>query len=326
MRIFLKALKWIGILLVLFIAVLVITIFKRQGTVYEGILPDLHASTDSSLIERGRYLAFGPAHCSQCHSPLSNWEALARGEELPMEGGFVFELPLGKVYPRNITPHETGIGNISDPEIVRALRYGVGFDGRALIDIMPFHNLSDDDMVAVLSYLRTQKPVERTSPPNEWNFLGKAIYAFLIRPVGPEGDGTVPQTVTPDTTAAYGEYLANFVANCRGCHTNRDLKTGAYIGEYYSGGFMMHSAIYPDVACVTPNLTPDSETGHISSWTEEQFIKRFREGRIIPGSEMPWEQFQNMSDNDLKAIFRYIHNIAPVKNKIDQIVIQLAES
>lgn len=323
MRTFSKLLKWTAILLILLIGALVITIFSKQNAVYDAPFPDLHASTDSNFIERGRYLVYGPAHCSGCHSPVTNWEAIANGAELPLEGGFEFHLPIGSIYPRNITPHENGIGKISDPEIARALRYGVGHDGRALVDIMPFHNVSDDDLVAILSYLRAQEPVDRLTPKNEWNFLGKAIYAFVIRPVGPEGAGEVAKHVEPDSTAAYGEYLANFVANCRGCHTNRDLKTGAYIGEYYSGGFFMPSSTHPGVACVTPNLTPDPETGHIASWSEEQFIARIRQGRIVPGSEMPWEQFQRMSDNDLKAIYRYIRTVAPVKNKIEQIVVAM---
>jgi mono/diheme cytochrome c family protein len=326
MRTFGKILKWTSVLLLLFIGGLLIAIYAKQGKTYEAPYPEIHASTDSSVIARGRYLAMGPAHCTGCHSPLSNWEAIAAGAELPLEGGFEFPLPFGTVYPPNITPHETGIGKMTDPEIARAMRYGVGYDGRALIDFMPFHNLSDEDLTAVISYLRVQPAVERATPPNDWNILGKAVYAFVIEPVGPEGNGEVLQSITPDTTAAYGEYLANFVANCRGCHTNRDLKTGAYIGEYYSGGFVMPSALKPGMACATPNLTPDPETGHITSWTQDTFIKRFRSGRVIPSSEMPWEQFQNISDNDLKAIWAYLQTLKPVKNEVGQIVRDLAST
>ncbi|MFN8775490.1 MAG: c-type cytochrome [Flavobacteriales bacterium] len=325
MRTLLKFMKWVGIILVLLVAGLVITILSTHDKTYEAPYPDIHASTDSAVIARGRYLAYGPAHCSGCHSPLSNWERIAAGEELPLEGGFAFALPVGNFYPANLTPHETGIGKMTDPEIARALRHGVGHDGRPLIEIMPFHNLSEEDLTAVISFLRTQPPVERATPKNEPNFMGKAVFAFVIKPVGPEGNGEVAHSVTPDTTAAYGEYLANFVANCRGCHTNRDLKTGAYIGEYYSGGFLMPSAVHPGMACMTPNLTPDPETGHIADWSEVQFIERFRAGRIIPSSEMPWEQFQRMSHNDLKAIYRYIQTLKPVQNEVKTIVHQLAE-
>lgn len=149
--------------------------------------------------------------------------------------------------------------------------------------------------------------------------MGKIVYAMAIEPAGPEGG--VAKSVTPDTTAAYGKYLAKLVANCRGCHSNRELKTGAYIGEYYAGGFALPSAAQPGTIFVTPNITPDPETGHIYGWSQERFIERFRAGRIMPRSEMPWEAFAQMTDKDLKAIYNYLQTLKPVKNKIDQIVI-----
>jgi hypothetical protein len=45
--------------------------------------------------------------------------------------------------------------------IARSLRYGVARDGRALFDFMPFHNLSDEDLTAVISFLRSQQPVKK---------------------------------------------------------------------------------------------------------------------------------------------------------------------
>ncbi|MEY3397522.1 MAG: hypothetical protein RL220_116, partial [Bacteroidota bacterium] len=125
--------------------------------------------------------------------------------------------------------------------------------------------------------------------------------------------------------AAYGSYLANYVANCRGCHTNRDLKTGAYIGEYYAGGFEMPSVMQPGKAVVTPNITPDPETGKIYGWSQEKFIQRMRHGRIVPISEMPWEQFNQMSDNDLKAIYAYLQTLKPVKNEVKELIKDLPQ-
>lgn len=86
---------------------------------------------------------------------------------MPLEGGFVFPLGIFTIHTPHLTSDkETGIGNRTDGEIARALRYGVGADGHALLDLMPFHNLSDDDMVAVLSYLRTMPAVKREIPPS----------------------------------------------------------------------------------------------------------------------------------------------------------------
>ena len=66
---------------------------------------------------------------------------------------------------------------------------------------------------------------------------------------------------------------------------------------------------------VTPNLTPDPKTGHIAGWTEEQFLARFRAGRLIEGSHMPWSLFGRMSDDDIRAIYRYLRTLPPVENE-----------
>jgi mono/diheme cytochrome c family protein len=178
--------------------------------------------------------------------------------------------------------------------------------------MMPFHNLSDEDMIAVLSFLRSQQPVKNKVPDHKFNFLGKSVKAFLLKPVGP--DGEVAKVVNPDSTAAYGKYLTFYVANCRGCHTNRSLMTGAYTGPEFAGGLKFESSTEKGAYCVTPNLTPDKETGKITGWTEQQFIDRFRLKKIIGASDMPWDQFRKMSDNDLKAIYKYLVSLKPIRN------------
>ena len=309
-------LKWTGIVVLSLAIIFVILVFSLQNRKFKAPYPDIRASTDSAVIARGRYLAFGPAHCSGCHSPQSNQEKINSGEKLPLMGGFEFDLPIGKIYSRNITPDdETGIGKLPDSVIARSLRYGVGRDGRALFDFMPFHNLSDEDLSAVISFLRSQAPVKNDVSPNHFNFMGKAVRAFLIKPVGP--DGEVSHSVTPDTTAEYGKYLAHYITNCRGCHTNRSLMTGAYTGPDFAGGLKLESSTEKGSYTVTPNLTPDPETGRITYWTEEQFVNRFRQKKLIAISDMPWDQFRNISDNDLKAIYHYLKSLKPIKNKIE---------
>jgi len=88
--------------------------------------------------------------------------------------------------------------------------------------------------------------------------------------------------------------------------------TGAYIGPEFAGGlkFEAEGGAYT----VTPNLTPDKETGRITGWSQEQFLNRFRQKKLIAASEMPWDQFRNMSDNDIKAIYKYLLSLKPVKN------------
>jgi len=315
----LRFLKRAGIVLLILIAGLFIFVLLRQNRKFDAPYPAIKASTDTAVIARGKALVYGPAHCADCHTPPQFKNELATGGILPLSGGNVFDLPIGKIYTKNITPSANGIGKWTDAEIARALRYGVAPDGHALFDIMPFHNTSDEDLTAIISYLRQMAPVDNNVPENTLNVLGKTIAAFLLKPVGPSAP--VQAVVKRDTTAAYGKYLAASVANCKGCHTNRNLMTGALIGEEYAGGFTMEektdSGTY---VFTTPNLTPDAATGHIKKWSQQQFIKRFRAGRIIPHSPMPWGPFSHMSDDELKAIYAYLHTLKPTHNEVRQIL------
>lgn len=315
-----KILKWTGIVIVSLIVILAITVACRQNLKYEASYPDIRASTDSSVLARGRYLAFGPAHCADCHGAPESRELMMKGEEVPLSGGMPFKLPIATIYVKNITPDmETGIGKLTDKEIARLLRYGVRPDGTAMLDFMPFHNVTDEDLTAIISFLRSQQPVKHKIPENTTTVVGKVVKAFLIKPVGP--DGEIPKSIPRDTTAAYGKYLAHNIANCVGCHTNRDMMTGAMISEPFSGGLKMESAVDPEnYSILTPNLTPDS-TGRLFGWSQEQFIKRFRQGRIIPHSPMPWPSFSRMSDDELKALYSYLQTVKPVKNEIKQVVV-----
>ena len=58
--------------------------------------------------------------------------------------------------------------------------------------------------------------------------MGNFVKAFMVKPVGP--GGPIPVAVKKDTTAAYGKYLAMSVAECNGCHTERNL-AGEFTGE-----------------------------------------------------------------------------------------------
>jgi mono/diheme cytochrome c family protein len=285
----------------------------RWDRTFEAPSPALRASTDSAVIARGRYLAYGPAACVACHTARADGPRVEAGEELPLTGNHEWSFPLGTFRSPNITPDSaTGIGTRTDAQLVRMLRYGVRHDGRAALPFMPFHNMSDEDLVAVISFLRSQPPVRNVVQPHEPSLLGKAMLALVVRPSGP--DGTPPATSPAGVTVERGQYLANSVADCAGCHTVRNMMNGAYVGARFSGGGPFSIDDDPDHVFVPPNLTPDPKTGRITSWTEEQFVARFRAGRLLGKSPMPWVTLGKMTDDDLRSIFRYLKSLPPVEN------------
>lgn len=323
--------RFLTILLALVI-VIVLGTFMLVSVKYEHNydaefpIPEMTVEADSAMIAHGKYLALGPAHCAHCHTTLDNFEAVERGEEVPMHGGFEFALPFGSVYSSNITSDtETGIGNLSDGQLYRMFRHNIKGNGRVCIDFMPFFNMSEYDVRSIIAYVRTLEPVKNEVPENEFNFAGKAVMGLAIKPSQPRA--TPPDFVKREVSVEYGEYLAFSVANCYGCHTNRDLQTGEFIGKPYAGGFTFG----PDPTTqgwqfVTPNLTPDPETGIMYGWNEQQFIDRMRGGRVHLTSPMPWGPFSRLDSIDIRALYAFFQTVEPVKQDNSPFVTAPTES
>lgn len=118
------------------------------------------------IAERGRYIVVRTG-CTGCHTPGGesgpNWEKyLAGGIKLSAIG-------YGTIHSRNLTSDtETGIGARTDEEIYRVLRSGVFHDGRLIHGRgMPWNvwsNWTEEDMRAVLVYLRSLKPIKNRVP------------------------------------------------------------------------------------------------------------------------------------------------------------------
>ena len=300
-----KILKWTAIIILVFIAGISVITASRQNVKYEAKYPDIKASKDSAVIAKGKHIMFGLTYCAGCHSTANADSLMEAGLDVPLTGGKVFDLPFGKVYSKNITPDSaTGIGKYTDAEIARALRYGVHPDGTVVFDFMPFHNVSDEDLTAIISYLRAQPAVKNEVPDNTLNVIGKVVKAFLIKPVGPSEE--IADVIKPDSTVAYGRYLVTNVSDCGGCHTTRDM-TGSLVGAPLAGGNPMHvgnSFVTP------PNITPIAGTP-VYEWDEQMFINRFRAGKPAKPTVMPWNAFKRMSDLELKAIYRYLRTVQP---------------
>jgi mono/diheme cytochrome c family protein len=268
----------------------------------------------STRLERGRYLFTSSTGCTGCHS-LHDWNTHG-GPVLPGGEGvgqvmWFKNLP-GRVVAPNITSdRETGAGSWTDDQLARAIREGIGHDGRALFPMMPYEelrHLSDEDLASVIVYIRTLRPVRNVLPKTEIIFPVK----YLIR--------NAPEPVTAPVSSPersdpvkWGEYLFT-IASCTECHTPR-VRGAAIPGFEYSGGFTLDG---PWGSVASANITPDASG--IGYYDEALFIQAMRTGFVKArklNSIMPFEEFGRLTDDDLKAMFAYLRTLKPVKHRVD---------
>jgi mono/diheme cytochrome c family protein len=312
-------LKWVGWVLASLLGIVILvsvafTIYALVGyrKAWNFPLPATHAVADTAVIARGRYLVNGPMHCADCHAPDSVRSRLFHGEEVPLTGGTGEKTFLGTWGAPNLTPDSaTGLGRVSDGQLARMLRNGINRENHIGLPFMDnYADLSESDLMAVLSYLRALPPTPGSPPSPQVNLLGKITLAYFIKPYGPKAPPS--DSFPPEVSAQYGAYLANTACGCRSCHTARNLKTGEYLSPFFAGGLAFHSRLRPGYVYVSPNLTPDTATGHIAAWSEEKFLHRFREGLLIADDPMPWGSYVRMDENDIRALYRYFRSLNPV--------------
>jgi mono/diheme cytochrome c family protein len=118
-----------------------------------------------------------------------------------------------------------------------------------------------------------------------------------------------------ETDVERGRYLVETLAACGNCHTPKG-SNGPVPSKKFAGGDVIKHA---DFTAVTPNITPDPETG-IGRWTDHQIFVAIREGRRPDGSllgpAMPSRSYRNLADEDVKAMIAYLRSVPPVYNLI----------
>ncbi len=312
-----RALQLFFLVVFVLLSVLAFYTWQTWDRSYDEVtIPEVHASSDPAVIAKGEYLVYGPAHCVECHAKsFEEFQKVVNNEKVPLQGGTKFTAPpLGSIYSRNLTPdRETGIGRYTDGQIARMMRYNVRPDGRASIGpMMPFHNMSDEDMVAIISFLRAQPPVRNEVPDNEWTMAGKVIKS-LSSTFKPREAVNPPKTAPEEKpTVQRGEYLARYVANCVGCHTPLDDTTFQPSGPEFSGGEEFEPMPMPGADMKTwfrtPNITPMKGSALMKFADRATFVARFKVGgRQHPGTPMPWEAYAKMSPDDVGALYEFLH-------------------
>ena len=266
-------------------------------------------------LERGRYIATALSGCIYCHTP-HEWAAAGTPVVAGMEGAGEVEpytdLP-GRIVAPNLTPDpETGAGNWSDDQLARAIREGIGHDGRALFPMMPytrFRDFSDEDLASVVVYLRSLPPVRHELPKTDIIFPVK----YLIRSVPQPLTSPVPETANSSDPVKYGAHIVNLAA-CADCHTAQ-VQGQSVSGMDFAGGQPFPG---PWGKPASANLTPDT-TG-IAAYDEALFLQVLHTGSVNGqklNPVMPVMVYQYLTDSDMRAMFAYLHTVKPVKHKID---------
>jgi len=298
-------LKWggvviAGLLTLLPTALLVLGLigfYKLNGR-YDNPVANLQVTGTAAQIARGEKLA---QICTSCHT--SNGQLPLSGTNFAAKFDFP---PMGTLYAPNLTP-SGDIQDWTDGEVIRAIREGVHKNGRSLL-VMPaenFRNMSDDDVQALVAYLRSQPATGGPTPTNQFNLLG-AVFMNLSdfrTAQQPVVSVTAPQPGTPD----YGKYMVD-VIGCRSCH-----------GDQLQGKVDNGQPGPPP----GPNLTKI-----VPQWTEEQFMTFFNTGTLPGGGtvpmltlssgfsspRMPWPEVRAVAtDDELKAMYAYLHSLPPVE-------------
>jgi mono/diheme cytochrome c family protein len=251
--------------------------------------------------------------CFACHSDL-DWEAPGAPPRAGRKGtGAIFPdegIPFQLVAP-NLTPDpETGLGRWTDAEIARAIRNGIGRDGRVLFPVMPYRNfraLSDSDLAAVILYLRSLPPVKNSPGQSE---IPPPVRASLKAPP-PVESVPDPDLSVPVQRGAYYVRLGD----CDSCHTPRGPDMALLAGLEYAGGFPMKGP-WGEVA--SANITPDASG--ISYYDERTFLRVMRTGHVQArklNNIMLWGYFRHMTDEDLRGMFAYLRALKPVAHRVD---------
>ena len=268
-------------------------------------------SAQDDQIEHGRYIA-SIAGCVGCHSPI-NLETFTPVPGKEFSGGEPFPLgPLGTAYSKNLTSDKaTGLGDWTDDEIKTAITTGVSKDGLHLFPIMPyvtFSNMADEDLDALVAYLRTIEPIENSVERRQ--ILPPEALPHIERKSGIVAPA-------PTDTAARGRYLMTSILVCNDCHTPVNPETGAPVMEkYFAGGQPFEG---PWGIVYGGNITPDQETG-IGSWTDAD-IERLLRTQVRPDGRVAVVMpalliYTNLSDDDMKAVIYYLKNDVPPINGV----------
>lgn len=279
------------------------------------IVPMMEIKCDSISTAEGARIA--SMICVNCHL----------GNDGKLSGGFMKDLDpaFGKAWVANITSDpEAGIGKRTVGELAYFLRTGVKANGYYAPPWMPkFHGLSDQDMQAVLCFLKSDHPWVAPSgqvhPTRQPSFLAKILAHFVMKPLEFPTDAVV----SPDTSnrIAYGKYVLQNKVECYSCHSADFKKQDPLMPEkslgYLGGGNTLIDLEGKKI--YSANITMHPEYG-IGKWTYDDFRKAVKEGKRPDGKSLryPMAIYSTMMDYEIEAIWAYLKSVPVLDNPVDR--------
>ena len=273
-----------------------------------------NGQSNADLVARGQYI-FALAGGCACHTEPKG---------TPHAGARAFPIPSGTVYSTNITQDkETGLGAWTDQEIQNAIVKGIRKDGSRMLPVMPFEKYSgmaQEDLKAMIAYLRTLKPVKKATPPlKSWApFLRNLATPVYLQVFGKFSSAPAQ---APGSGIQRGRYIAEHVAVCGDCHTPRNFIGAPKQSLYMAGANEQNGPLGEAV----PNITPDKETG-IGEWRRQDIAELLLSGVKPDGDNVQGlmaeviegvsHGYKDMKKEDALAIAEYLQSISPLKNQV----------
>ena len=247
---------------------------RRKYDITVNVIP---IPTDKTAIEKGRKLVIS-GRCTECHGIFLAGAVVADNSAV------------GTIYASNLTSGEGGVANsYTDEDWIRALRHGVGQDGRSLV-ITPaqyYYYLSDEDLGAIIAYIKSVSPVNNEQPSPAIGPLTRmfiSLFGSAARDWLPaekiDHESPRPQAPDPGVTVEYGEYLVRTKA-CLGCHSSvRELSA--------------------------------EPGGDLADWSDATFILNVRSSNSRDMST----SIRPLSNDELQAIWLYLQTLSPDESDI----------
>ena len=269
--------------------------------------------SQADLVARGEYLVSNVGGCSDCHTPRGPMGMPIQSQYLAGAECFIRLENGGCLNTSNLTNHTTGLMSRTDAEIRRMLVDGVrptANGDELLYPIMAsfvLHNMRDQDIDAIIAYLRTVPGVEHTVPRRAPEF-------DPLAPANPLDVDAIPQPPADyeqRESALRGRYLAAEAGACIICHTPRDLQSPDILDytRFFTGNEQFDVGL-PEVS-VARNITPDVATG-LADWTPQDIVNVIKQGKDKSGAGICPPMlglFAGLTDADALDIAHYIKSL-----------------